>query len=88
MQVKMIVFPGEDGLDVVVWGKWTRGTMRHRHFDDRTAMIATLENLGLLSSEEGRKLKDFTFIDNCPVYSAEIEEDILVAHGFVLSLSS
>ncbi len=83
MQVKMIIFPGEDGLDVVIWGRWTSGTMRHRHFDDRNSMIATLEILGLLNSEEGRKLENFVFLDHCPVYSAEIQEDVLAAHGFL-----
>lgn len=83
MQVKMIVFPGENGLDVVIWGKWTRGSMRHRHFDNRTTMIATLENLCLLNSSEARKLESFVFLDHCPIYSSEIEEDVLAAHGFM-----
>lgn len=83
MQVKMIIFPGEDGLDVVIWGKWTRGSMRHRHFENRTDMIAILEDLRLLDAEEGRKLESFAFLDHCPVYSAEIEEDVLAAHGFL-----
>ena len=83
MQVRMIIFPGEDGLDVVIWGKWTRGTMRHHHFDDRTGMIVILENLHLLSSGEARKLEEFVFIDHCPIYSCEIEEDVLAAHGFL-----
>ena len=43
MQVRRIIFPAEDGLDVVIWGKWTQGSMRHRHFDDRIGMIATLK---------------------------------------------
>lgn len=83
MQVKMIIFPGEDGLDVVIWGKWTRGTMRHRHFDCRTSMIGMLESLRLIDAEEARKLESSTFFDYCPVYSAEIEEDVLAAHGFL-----
>lgn len=83
MQVKMIIFPGENGLDVVIWGKWTRGTMRHRHFDCRTSMIAMLEDLRLIDAEEGRKLESFVFLDHCPVYSSEIEEDVLTAHGFL-----
>jgi hypothetical protein len=78
----MIIFPGEDGLDVVIWGKWTQGSMRHRHFNDRTGMISMLENLHLLSSKDARKLEDFVFIDHCPIYSSEIEEDVLAAHGF------
>ncbi len=80
----MTIFPGEDGLDVVIWGQSMRDTIRHRHFDDRTGMIATLENLGLLNSEEGQKLEGFVFLEHCPVYSTEIEEDVLAAHGFLL----
>jgi len=83
MQVRMIIFPGEDGLDVVIWGKWAQGTMRHRHFDDRTSMIAMLQNLHLLSSEDAGKLEEFVFLDRCPVYSSEIEEDVLAEHGFL-----
>lgn len=83
MQVRMIIFPSEDGLDVVIWGKWTQGSMRHRHFDDRTCMINMLENLRLLSSEDAKTLENFVFIDQCPIYSSEIEEDFLAAHGFV-----
>jgi len=83
MQVRMIIFPGEDGLDVVIWGKWTQGSMRCRHFDDRTGMIATLENLHLLSSEDATRLEQFVFLDHCPIYSSEIEENVLAAHGFL-----
>ena len=83
MRVRMIIFPGEDGLDVVIWGKWTQGSMRHRHFDDRTGMIAMLTNLRLLSLEEARKLEEFVFMGHCPVCSSEIEEEVLAAHGFV-----
>jgi hypothetical protein len=57
--------------------------MRHRHFDERTGMIATLENLHLLSGEDARKLEDFVFIDHCPIYSSDIEESALPAHGFL-----
>jgi hypothetical protein len=83
MQVRMIIFPDEDGLDVVIWGKWTQGTMRYRHFDNRTGMIAMLENLHLLNSEDARKLEEFVFLDHCPNYSSEIEEDVLASHGFL-----
>ena len=82
MQVRMVIFPDEDGLDVVVWGKWTKGTMRHRHFDCRTSMIAMLKDLRLLNSEDAQELEDFVFLDYCPLYSAEIEEEVLAAHGF------
>lgn len=83
MQVRMVIFPGEEGLDVVIWGKWARGTMRHRHFDCRTDMIAMLESVRLLTSEDARKLEDFVFTDHCPIYSSDIEEDVLAAHGFL-----
>ena len=83
MQVRMIIFPCDDGLDVVIWGKWTQGSMRHRHFDDRTCMVNMLESLHLLSSEDAKKLENFVFIDDCPIYSSEIEEDVLAMHGFV-----
>jgi hypothetical protein len=46
MQVRMVIFPGEHGLDVLIWGRRTQGTMRHRHFDCRTSMIAMLESGG------------------------------------------
>ena len=82
MQVKMIVFPGEEGLDVVICGKWTDGVMRCRHFDDRTSMIAMLENLRLITREEAQHLENFAFADSCPLYSTEVEEDVLAAHGF------
>ncbi|WP_041586065.1 hypothetical protein [Terriglobus saanensis] len=78
----MIIFPGEDGLDVVIWGKWRQGSMRARHFDNRTSMLATLENLRLLSPQESRDLESFVFTDYCPIYSAEIDEEVLAAHGF------
>ncbi|ADV83678.1 hypothetical protein [Terriglobus saanensis] len=79
----MTIFPGEDGLDVLIWGRWSHGSMRYRHFDDRTCMIATLKNLGLLSSEHARKLEAFVFANHCPIYSSEIEETVLAAHGFL-----
>lgn len=82
MQVRMVIFPSEDGLDVVIWGKWAQGSMRHRHFDNRTSMIAMLENLLLLSSDDARSLESFVFTDHCPLYSSEIEEEVLAAHGF------
>ncbi len=83
MRARMIIFPSEDGLDVVIWGKWTQGTMRHRHFEDRTCMIAVLENLHLLSSADAKKLEELVFLDHCPIYSSEVEENVLAAHGFL-----
>lgn len=82
MQVRMVIFPGEDGLDVVISGKGEKATMRHRHFDCRTSMIAMLESLRLLTPEDGQKLEDFVFINSCPMCSAEVQEDVLAAHGF------
>jgi hypothetical protein len=82
VQTKVIVFPSEDGFNVVVWGKWAVGSMRIRSFDNRTSMIALLENLRLISSDAARELADFDFVDSCPLYSSEIEEEILESHGF------
>lgn len=82
MQVKMVIFPGEDGLDVLVWGRRMQGTMRHRHFDCRTSMIAMLKNLRLLTPEDVQKPEDFVFVNSCPLYRAEIQEEVLAAHGF------
>jgi hypothetical protein len=45
-------------------------------------MIAMLESLRLLTPENGQKLEDFVFINSCPMYSAEVQEDVLAAHGF------
>ncbi len=82
MQVRILVAPFEDGLDVVIWGRWTQGTMRVRHFEDRTSLIVMLENLRLIGPQEARDLENFVFKDHCPLYTSEIEEEILAAHGF------
>lgn len=82
MQVRMVIFPGEDGLDVVIWGKWAEGSMRHRHFDNRTSMIEMLKNLRLLSLQEAEDLEELVFTDYCPIYSSEVDEETLAAHGF------
>lgn len=82
MQAKMIAFPSEDGFNVLVWGKWAGGPMRVRHFDDRATMIALLETLRLITSKEARELEHFGFLDSCPLYSTEIDEETLAAHGF------
>jgi hypothetical protein len=79
----MVIFPAENGLDVVVWGKWKQGSMRHRHFDNRTTMIVMLEHLRLLTHDEAERLEEFVFTDHCPLYSSEIDEDTLAAHGFL-----
>ena len=82
MQAKIIVFPREDGFNVLVWGKWADGSVRVRRFDNRASMIAVLENLRLITPQEAQELEHFGFTDSCPLYSAEIEEDSLVADGF------
>jgi len=82
MQVRMIVFPCEEGLDVVIWGKWTQGSMRCRHFNSRSDMIAVLTNLRLTSQEEAERLEKFDFKDSCPLFSSDIEQEVLESHGF------
>ena len=82
MQTKMIVFPSEDGFNVLIWGKWANGSIRVRSFGNRTTMIALLENLQLIGPGEAQELEKFTFLSSCPLYSAEIDEETLEAHGF------
>ncbi|MDE1162315.1 MAG: hypothetical protein PW792_10275 [Acidobacteriaceae bacterium] len=82
MQVKLVIFPAENGLHVVIWGKWTKGTMRVRQFENRTEMIATLNALGLVGLSEGEALESFVFNDSCPLFSGEVDEESLAAHGF------
>ena len=45
-------------------------------------MIALLQNLQLIGPEEAQELEEFTFLSSCPLYSAEIDEETLEAHGF------
>jgi hypothetical protein len=85
MQAKLVIFPAEDGLNVVVWGKWMKGTMRCRHFESRSEMIGTLVELKLITSEDGDRLEIFTFTDTCPLFPSEIDEAVLAAHGFDLA---
>jgi hypothetical protein len=83
MPTKMIVFPSEDGFNVLVWGKCTGGAMRVRGFDNRTSMIALLKNLRLISPEAAQDLENFAFVDSCPLYSSDdIDEASLESHGF------
>lgn len=82
MQARLVMFPSDDGLAVVIWAKWTRGSMRVRNFQTRTEMIAVLETLRLIREDEARRLEDFDFVDSCPLFSSEIDEDLLAAHGF------
>ncbi len=56
--------------------------MRVRHFDNRTSMIALLEILHLLTPQEAHELENFVVTDYCPIYSCEVEEETLAAHGF------
>jgi hypothetical protein len=82
MKTKMIVFPNEDGLTVLIWGKWSDGPMRVRRFDNRATMIALLESLGLITQQGVKELESFDFLDSCPLYTAEVDEETLTAHGF------
>ncbi len=82
MRAKMIIFPYEDGFNVAVWGAWTEGSMRVRSFDNRTTMIALLENIQLIDPGDAQKLEACTFLSSCPLYSAEIDQETLEAHGF------
>jgi len=38
MQVRMVVIPSEDGLNLVIWGKWAQGSMRVRHFETQSKL--------------------------------------------------
>ena len=82
MQTRMIVFPNDNGFSVLIWGKWTEGPMRVRRFDNRATMIALLVTLRLINQQEADDLERINFLDSCPLYSAEIDEDTLAAHGF------
>lgn len=82
MTTKMIVFPSEDGFNVLVWGKCSGGAMRLRSFDNRTSMIALLESLRLVTPQAARDLENFDFLDSCPLYGSDVEEAALEAHGF------
>ena len=72
MQTRIIIFPSEDGFSVLVWGKWAEGSMRIRHFDNRRAMTAVLENLRMITQQQAQELEQFGFMDSCPLYSSEI----------------
>jgi hypothetical protein len=56
--------------------------MRVRRFENRTVMIATLENLRLISTKEAKDMEGYSFTDFCPLYSSEIDEAMLAEHGF------
>jgi hypothetical protein len=82
MKAKLIIFPSDDGFQVVVWAVWTEGSVRTRSFDNRTEMIALLENLRFIGPTEARELEGFPFLSSCPLFSAEIDEATLEANGF------
>ncbi len=82
MQAKMIIFPNDAGFSVLIWESWSQRAMRVRRFDNRMTMIALLESLQLLDEQQVKDLQNFGFIDSCPLYSVEVEEDTLVAHAF------
>ena len=82
MQAKMIVFPSEDGFNVLVLGRSAGGSMLVRSFDNRACMIAFLENLRLITSQAARELENFDFLNSCPLYSSDVDEATLEAHGF------
>jgi len=85
MQVKLAILPAEDGLNVIVWAKWATGTMRVRHFQNRSEMIETLVGLRLIGLADGEGLGSFVFSDTCPLFSSEIDEAVLAAHGFEIA---
>jgi hypothetical protein len=82
MKAKLVIFPIEEGFQVVVWGVWAEGSIRARSFDNRATMIALLQSLKLIDAKEAQGLEQFTFLNSCPLYSAEIDDEILKAHGF------
>jgi len=48
-------------------------------------MIANLGELGLIAPKDTSDLETFAFSDSCPLFSAEIDEEVLAAHGFDLA---
>ncbi len=42
MQVRIVIFPGDDGLDVVISSKGEKAKVCHRYFDCRTSMICVV----------------------------------------------
>ena len=88
MQSKMAIFPNEDGFSVLIWGKGREGSMRVRQFDNRTTMIALLEALRLVTPTQAKELEDFPFLESCPLYTTEVDQSSLAAHGFRNALPS
>ena len=82
MQAKMIIFPSEDGFNVLLWGQSIKNSMRSRHFQNRDIMVALLENLRLITPQQALELLSFSFLDSCPLYSFAIDEGTLAAHDF------
>jgi len=85
MQVKLVIFPSDDGLNVVIWGKWAQGSMRTRHFATRGSMIETLLALELIGREDAERIEQSTFEESCPLFNAVIDEASLQDHGFELA---
>ena len=56
--------------------------MRVRSFDNRATMIALLENLRLITQQAAKDLEAFDFLDSCPLYSSDVDDATLEAHGF------
>jgi hypothetical protein len=84
----MVIFPSENGFNVLVWGEWTTCSMRVRRFDNRAEMIATLQNLHFITPQQASELEDLGFVDSCPMFSAQIDEERLIAHGFGITSTS
>ncbi len=68
MQVKLVIFPAENSLNVVIWGKWAKGSMRVRQFENRTEMIETFKTLGLVDESEGQTLESFAVCRLMPAF--------------------
>jgi hypothetical protein len=65
-----------------MWGKWAQGSMRVRYFETRSAMIATLLQMGLISTTDAESLESITFEDSCPLFSGNVSDEALLEHGF------
>jgi len=85
MRVRLVIFPSDDGLNAVVWGRWVQGSMRSRHFETRSMLIGTLLALRLIDQQDAVTLEKCIFEDSCPLFSGEIEEELLADHGFELA---
>ncbi|WP_420236249.1 hypothetical protein ACOBR2_11455 [Telmatobacter bradus] len=82
MTVKIIIFLADDGFNVLISGPLKDVPIRVHSFDNRATMLALLENLHMICPEDVQNLEEYKFLNSCPVYSADIDEEILEAHGF------